>query len=78
MIKSELCMTRSDGVNLYRTYSDQNMKIERDGVMYDEAVDPEGFDRVYTETDIPIEVPEEEQADEPEEEPAEELVEEQD
>lgn len=53
------------------------MKIERGGVMYDEAVDPEGFDRVYTETDIPIEVPEEEQADEPEEEPAEELVEEQ-
>ena len=29
--------------------------IERDGAMYSEAVDPVEFDRVYTETDIPVE-----------------------
>ena len=29
--------------------------IERDGAMYSEAVDPAEFDRVYTETDIPVE-----------------------
>ena len=29
--------------------------IERDGAMYSEAVDPVEFDRVYTETDMPVE-----------------------
>ena len=34
--------------------------IERDGVQYSEAIDPIGFeDRVYTETNIKIEVLEE-------------------
>ena len=41
------------------TYSDRGMVIERDGAMYCEAYDPEGSGRVYTETDIPIETPEE-------------------
>ena len=39
-----------------KNYSDAGMYIERDGVMYEEAVDPIEFanERVYTETDIPI------------------------
>jgi len=54
-IVTEYFMTRSDGVILNRTYSDQNMMIERDGVRYSEAVDPAELNRVYTETDEPIE-----------------------
>lgn len=38
-----------------KTYSNQNMMIERDGVQYSEAIDPTEFGRTYTETDIPIE-----------------------
>lgn len=38
-----------------RTYSDRNMKIERDGELYNEAYDPAELGRVYTETDNPIE-----------------------
>lgn len=38
------------------TYSDKGMKIMRENVLYDEAYDPVGFeDRIYKETDIPIE-----------------------
>lgn len=44
------------GNGLIRTYSDKAMKIERDGVRYDEAVDPADAGRVYTETDEPIDV----------------------
>jgi len=52
MIKTEYYSIRSDGVKLYRTYSAEGKMIERDGVMYAEAIDPEGVNRVYTETDI--------------------------
>lgn len=38
-----------------KTYSNQNMMIERDGVQYSEAIDPTEFGRTYIETDIPIE-----------------------
>ena len=40
-----------------KTYSDKGMMIERDNVQYSEAIDPIEFakDRVYTETDVPIE-----------------------
>lgn len=31
------------------------MKIERDGVLYDEAVDPDWAERTYTETTEPVE-----------------------
>lgn len=55
MIVSEVYTVRSDGVTLIRTYSDIGMKIERDGQIYDEAIDPEGSGRVYVETDQPIE-----------------------
>ena len=40
-----------------RNYSDKGMMIERDNVQYSEAIDPIEFaeERIYTETDIPIE-----------------------
>ena len=47
-----------NGIEYDYTYSDAGMKIMRDGVMYDEAVDPLGSNREYTETDVPIEVTE--------------------
>ena len=58
MILSEHYMTRYDGVELFRTYSTKGMMIERDGVRYDEAIDPVDLDREYVETDEPIETPE--------------------
>jgi len=54
MIITEFFRMREDGINLYRTYSDQNMCIQRDGEIYEEAIDPEGTNRIYTETNIPI------------------------
>lgn len=42
------------GRDFVRTYSDQGMMVERDGVRYSEAIDPAEFGRVYTETDEPI------------------------
>ena len=56
MIRTELYMTREDGVRLIRTYSDiGNYIINEQGVMYDEAVDIETSTHTYTETDIKIE-----------------------
>lgn len=43
-----------NGNTFIRTYSDNNRMIERDNIQYFEAIDPVGFDRVYTETDIII------------------------
>lgn len=56
MIKTEYYMTRDDGVVLNITYSDKGMMIEREGVLYAEAIDPEEMGRVYIETDIPIDM----------------------
>ena len=53
MIKTELIVV--DGFQLRRTWSDAGFMIERDGAVYSEAVDPVEFDRVYTETDMPVE-----------------------
>lgn len=55
MIITEYYKTREDGVVLVRTYSDKGMMIERDGVRYEEAIDPAELNRQYTETDEPIE-----------------------
>ena len=41
---------------LVRTYSDAGYYIERDGVRYEEAVDPADSGRTYTETEEPIPV----------------------
>lgn len=54
MIITEYYMTWEDGVVLNRTYSDRGMKIERDGDLYDEAIDPAELNRQYIETDEPI------------------------
>lgn len=53
-IITEYYETREDGVVLNRTYSDKGMMIERDGVRYDEAIDPAELNRQYVETDEPI------------------------
>lgn len=49
MIVTEYFKTRKDGVVLNRTYSDEGLMIERDGVEYSEAVDPAHLNREYTE-----------------------------
>lgn len=59
MIITEFYKTREDGVVLNRTYSDKGMMIERDGVRYDEAIDPAELNRQYTETDVSIDMIEE-------------------
>ena len=46
--------TTESGVNRVKAYSDQNMMIERDGGLYSEADDFAYQQRVYTETNIPI------------------------
>lgn len=40
-----------NGKVFIRTYSDSGYKVERDGVCYDEAIDPADTNREYTETD---------------------------
>lgn len=52
MLITEFFRTREDGVNLYRTYSDEGFMIEREGSLYEEAIDPENSGREYRETDI--------------------------
>lgn len=57
MIKIDFYIERKDGVKLYRTYSDRNMMIQKNGTeeLYGEAIDVENSGFTYTETDIPIE-----------------------
>ena len=57
MIIKEFYGTRSDGVNLYRTYSDANVKIHKIGTneVYDEAIDVENAPFSYEETSELIE-----------------------
>ena len=53
MIQKELYMTRSDGVKLYRSYSDANkdlLQVET-GAVYNEAIDVEGAAYTYQEVD---------------------------
>ena len=61
MIKREFYRTRKDGVNLYRTYSDEGYKIQKAGTneIYDEAIDVETATFAYLETREKIEVVEE-------------------
>lgn len=60
MIVREYYKTRADGVRLYRTYSDKNLYIRKVGTdeVYSEAIDIEGKDYVYEETDDVIDIPE--------------------
>lgn len=57
MIVKEFHRTRADGVNLYRTYSDQSLKIQKVGTneIYNQAIDVEGAPFTYVETDQQIE-----------------------
>ena len=57
MIKKEFYMTREDGVNLYRTYSDEGYKIKQvqTGAIYNEAIDVENTKYTYVETEEKIE-----------------------
>ena len=56
MVKTEFYKTRPDGVNLYRTYSDQGRELIRnDGTVYGEAIDVETSGYTYTEGDYPAE-----------------------
>ena len=65
MIVTEFYLTRDDGVNLYRTYSDQQLVIEQETrARYDEAIDVENSGHTYTETDEPIIPPDPEPVDE--------------
>lgn len=63
MIKRVFYETREDGVNLYRTYSDEGYKIKQKqtGIIYDEAIDVETAPYTYSETKELIPVVEEEQ-----------------
>lgn len=62
-IIKEFYITRTDGVNLYRTYSDENFKIKKIGTdeVYDEAVDIENAPYEYEETTEKIEYIEQEE-----------------
>lgn len=57
MIVREYYSTRKDGVNLYKTYSDEQYMIRKIGTdeIYDEAIDVENAPYEYEETDIKIE-----------------------
>lgn len=54
IVREELTINNKQFI---KTYSDKGMMIERDNVQYSEAIDPIEYaeERVYTETDTPIE-----------------------
>ena len=56
MIIREFYMTRKDGVNLYKTYSDKGVYIKKQGTdeKYDEAIDVENANYTYEETEETI------------------------
>ena len=53
MIIREFYMTRKDGVNFYKTYSDKGVYIIKQGTdeKYDEAIDIENTNYTYEETE---------------------------
>ena len=53
MIIREFYITRKDGVNLYKTYSDKGVYIIKQGTdeKYDEAIDVENTNYTYEETE---------------------------
>lgn len=54
MIVKEFYKIRKDGVILYRTFSNADLKIRKVGTdeVYDEAIDVDGAPFTYEETDI--------------------------
>lgn len=69
MLKREFYKTREDGVNLYRTYSDEDFRIKQveTDIVYDEAIDVENAPYTYIETNEKIEKVEIEESKESEE-----------
>lgn len=67
MVIREFYLTREDGINLYRIYSDKGFEIKKVGTneVYSESIDVEdaGFEYVETNRKIPVH-------HNPEEEPA--------
>lgn len=61
MIKREFYKERNDGVKLYKTYSDENYRIQKVGTdeIYDEAIDVFPIQYNYEETSEKIEEVEE-------------------
>ena len=57
MIVKEFYKTRNDGVNLYKSYSDQELQIQKVSTdeIYSSAIDVENAPFEYVETDLPIE-----------------------
>ena len=57
MIVREFYEVRSDGVRLFKTYSDSGLMIRQNesGNIYSEAVDVENAPFTYSETDVKIE-----------------------
>ena len=55
MIKTEIVTIGTR--EFIRTFSDQSMMIERNGVLYEEAIDPVNSGRNYSESSCPISVP---------------------
>ena len=53
MIIREFYITRKDGVNLYKTYSDKGVYIKKQGTdeKYGEAIDIENTNYTYEETE---------------------------
>lgn len=45
-----------NGIQYLHNYSDAGFKVERNGIQYDDAVDPINSGRVYTETNVPVTV----------------------
>lgn len=60
MIIKEFYKKRSDGINLYRTYSDSRLMIRQveTGNVYAEAIDVENAAYTYEETDMSIDADE--------------------
>lgn len=57
MIVKEFYRVREDGINLFRTYSNNNkMVVRNDGIEYVEAIDIEDSNYTYNESekDIPL------------------------
>lgn len=52
MLKTET--VTYNGKEYIRTWSDADMMIERNGALYEEAIDPVNSGRTYTEIDQPI------------------------
>ena len=59
MLQKQFYKTREDGVNLYITFSDEGMMIEKKSIskrkeLYRTAIDVESANFEYIETDTPI------------------------